>query len=145
MKLVRYTHPRTSVNEWDSLLGDPLRFFAPFFFSPIGSSRNGVARRAPASGVEWFESDHAFHARVDVPGMKREQLRLDAEEGVIRLTLESTEPGEGEAVRTSRAEYVLRCPEGIRTAGIEARLSDGILHLTLPKEEARKPLSIEIR
>lgn len=143
MKLVRYSTPRTRSTEWDALFGDPFRYFAPFFFAPAGPAA-GTATRRSAAGVDWFEDDANYHARIEVPGLKREQLRLDAEEGVIRLGLERTEPGEGDSVRSERSEYVLRCPEGVRTAGIEARLADGILHLTLPKEEVRKPVSIEI-
>ncbi len=74
-------------------------------------------------------------------------VRLDAEEGLLRLALEfpAKENSGSETVAASRSEYVLRCPEGVRTDGIQARLADGILEVSLPKEEVRKPVSIEIR
>ncbi|MBL9156399.1 MAG: Hsp20/alpha crystallin family protein [Verrucomicrobiales bacterium] len=143
MKLIRYTHPLQNLREWDALFGDPLRFFGPF----LNVAQGKAARRPAASGVEWYEDDTHFHARVELPGVKREHLRLDAEEGLLRLALEITNPGNEEAgqTSTSRSEYVLRCPEGVRTEGIQARLADGILEVSLPKEEVRKPVSIEIR
>lgn len=143
MKLIRYNHPLQNLREWDALFGDPLRFFGPFLNVAPGKA----ARRPAASGVEWYEDDTHFHARVELPGVKREHLRLDAEEGLLRLALELTNKSDDESgqASTSRSEYVLRCPEGVRTEGIQARLADGILEISLPKEEVRKPVSIEIR
>lgn len=147
MKLIRYTHPLQTLREWDALFGDPLRFFGPFLNVASGKAPANTVRRPVASGVEWYEDDSHFHARVELPGVKREHLRLDAEEGLLRLALEfpAKETSESETVAASRSEYVLRCPEGVRTDGIQARLADGILDVSLPKEEVRKPVSIEIR
>jgi HSP20 family protein len=141
MKLIRYT----DLNDWESLFGDPFRAFAPLLRSAANPARRAAASRALPTGVEWFEDDGHYHARLEVPGVKREQLRLDVEDGLVRLTHESGETsGEGETVRTSRYEQVLRCPEGIRSDAIQARLADGILQLSFPKEEVRKPVSITI-
>lgn len=136
MKLIRYSHPHHSFREWDALFANPFRSLAPLL---------APARQTANPGVEWFEDDTHYHARIELPGLKRENLRLDAEEGLLRISHETLEKGEGESTRTSRSELVVRCPEGIRGDGIEARLADGILHLSLPKEEARKPVSVEIR
>lgn len=141
MKLIRYT----DLNDWESLFGDPFGAFAPLLRSAANPARRAAASRALPTGVEWFEDDGHYHARLEVPGVKREQLRLDVEDGLVRLTRESGETsGEGETVRTSRHEQVLRCPEGIRADAIEARLADGVLQLSFPKEEVRKPVSITI-
>lgn len=150
MKLIRYSHPLNQLRDWDGFFGDPFRFFEPLFHAASSGSRTGGILRRPAPGVEWYEDDHHYHARVELPGVKREQLRLDAEEGVLRLSLESTKEREagdetGKGAEVARSEYVLRCPEGVRYEGIAARLADGILELTLPKEEVRKPVSIEVR
>jgi HSP20 family protein len=140
MKLIRYT----DLNDWESLFGDPFRAFAPLLRSAANPARRASASRALPTGVEWFEDDSHYHARLEVPGVKREQLRLDLEDGLVRLTRESAPTGEGETARASRYEQVLRCPEGIRSDAIEARLADGILQLSFPKEEVRKPVSITI-
>lgn len=147
MKLIRYTHPLQTLREWDALLGDPLRFFGPFLNVTPGKAPANAVRRSVTSGVEWYEDDTHFHARVELPGVKREHLRLDAEEGLLRFALEFPAKGDSdsETAAASRSEYVLRCPEGVRTEGIQARLAYGILEVSLPKEEVRKPVSIEIR
>lgn len=140
MKLIRYT----DLNDWESLFGDPFRAFAPLLRSAANPARRAAASRALPTGVEWFEDDGHYYARLEVPGVKREQLRLDVEDGLVRLTHDSGRADEGETVRTSRYEQVLRCPEGIRADAIQARLADGILQLSFPKEEVRKPVSITI-
>ena len=82
MKLIRYT----DLNDWESLFGDPFRAFAPLLRSAANPVRRGNASRALPTGVEWFEDDGHYHARLEVPGVKREQLRLDVEDGLVRLT-----------------------------------------------------------
>jgi HSP20 family protein len=144
MKLIRYTHPLQSYREWESLFGDPFRLFTPLLASAYSGSRAGASSGRPVSGVEWYEDDTHFHARIEMPGVKREHLRLDAEEGLLRLSHELDEKNSGET-RSSRSEFVLRCPEGVRLDGIEARLADGILQVSLPKQETRKAVNIEVR
>lgn len=135
MKLIRYTHTLDPYRELEAFFTNPFRSLAPLLPSP----------QLPDLGVEWFEDDSHYHARIEVPGVKKEALRLDAEQGLLRLSFESAETSEdGTTTRRSRSERVIRCPEGVRGEGIEARLSDGILLVSLPKEEARKPVRVEI-
>ncbi len=136
MKLIRYTRPNDTFREWDAFFANPFRSLAPLLSSPP---------RVADAGVEWFEDDTHYHARIELPGLKRDELRLDAEEGLLRISHEATGKTEGGAVRSSRSERIVRCPEGVRGDGTEARLADGILHVSLPKEESRKPVNIEIR
>ncbi|HRQ90614.1 MAG TPA: Hsp20/alpha crystallin family protein [Bacteroidia bacterium] len=138
MKLIRYTQPAQYRREF----GDPFRVLDTLFARSAGTLR----QQNPAPGVEWFEDDSHYHARVELPGAKREDLRLEAEEGLLRLSHETSDPGkgEGEESRVARTEFVLRCPEEVRTEGIEARLADGILQLSLPKAEVRKPVTVQI-
>ncbi len=135
MKLIHYS-PLPSLREWDVLFANPFRTFAPLL---------ATARKAANPGVEWFEDDTHYHARIELPGLKREHLHLDAEEGLLRISHEVAEGTEGEGSRTSRSELVVRCPEDVRGDGIEARLADGILQVSLPKKEVRKTVSVEIR
>jgi HSP20 family molecular chaperone IbpA len=144
MKVIRYTHPLRTLREWDARFADPFDLIPPLFATSFTGGRHGEIRPNQASGVEWYEDDSHFHARVELPGIKREHLHLDAEEGLLRLRHEWT-GNSGDESRISRSEYVLRCPEGVRLDGIEARLADGILQVSLPKQAVRKPVQIEVR
>ncbi len=119
MKLIRYTHPLQNLREWDALFADPFRLISPLLVSTWSNGGDGMKQRTSVPGVEWYEDDSHFHARIELPGVKRENLRLDAEEGLLRLSHEIEEKSPDEA-RTSRSEFVLRCPEGVRLDGIEA-------------------------
>ena len=141
MKMIRYNDPNEVFRNWDSFFADPFRAFAPLFRSTLSS-----AYERPQSLVEWYEDEEIYHARVELPGVKREDLRVDAEDGLIRFSYDYVEPrGEDSGSRSVRFEQVLRSPEGVRLKGIDASLRDGILELTLPKTPETKPIQIEIK
>lgn len=130
MKLIRYNTPDSGYGDWDSFFADPFRAFAPLFRSTVSS-----AYQRPQNFVEWFEDDDHYYARVEIPGVKREDLSVDAEDGLVRFAFEKND---------ERFEQVLRCPEGIDVTKVGARLADGVLELTLPKAAEKKPVRVEI-
>ncbi len=143
MKLIRYTEPTSFLNDWDSFFADPYRAFAPLFRSTLSSSREFVVPL-----VEWYEDDENIYAQIDLPGISREDLHIDAEDGLIRLQHEARSRStdeESEQSPAERFEQVIRCPEGIEVAEARATLDLGVLRLTLPKAAARRPLSIEVK
>jgi len=145
MKLIRYSQPQM-MNDWDGFFADPFRAFAPFFRTGAGDA--GQVSQDPGLGpVEWYEDDDHYHVRIELPGVVREQLKVDAEDGNVRLSFEAFEQESlenGETTREKRFERVLRIPEGVELGGISARLADGILDLTLPKADERKPVSVAV-
>jgi HSP20 family molecular chaperone IbpA len=146
MKLIRYQMPKIPSNrgcDWDALFDAPFRAFSPLLhpsLSPLWETA-----RTHSANVEWYESDNAYRARLELPGVRREDLRLDVEDGLVRITVERKDEQTAEAVTTSRQEnfeQVLRLPEMVQSDRAEARLTDGILELTLPK--AAKPQTVSI-
>ena len=128
MKLMTYHNPLLS---FDSLFGDPFEAFAPLF---------EVARKPRTeSTIEWFEDDENYYARVDLPGVAKEELNLEFDADLIHLSVEREKNGE-----TVRREKKVRVPEGILSDQAEAKLTDGVLTLTLPKAPEKKPVTIEI-
>ncbi len=144
MKLIRYTHPSYPYSHRKSRMSPAPGAFGPLLRAAIGGESNELSRPGYTSGIEWFEDGSNYYARIEVPGFKRDQIRLDAEGGLIRLACEAAGSNQTPGYGPRRLEQVLRHPEGVRLDGIEARLADGILHLTLPKEEVCKPVSITI-
>ncbi len=143
MKLIRYSDPSAYYNDWDSFFADPFRAFAPLL-----RQNSSSASRSSSLPVEWYEDDENYYARVELPGVRKEDLHLDAEEGLVRLAYERVDKVKGadeKTVRSEKFEQVLRSPEGVENSKIEASLSDGILQLMLPKAEQKKPVSIEIK
>lgn len=137
MKMIRFDEPTSFLRDWDAFFADPYRAFAPFFQSSLSSARETVA-----GGVEWYEDDENYYAQLDLPGFRRDDLKLDAEDGLIHLTCEV----KGDDEKSSeKSEYVVRCPESANVSGARATLERGVLRVTLPKREERRPVRIEVK
>ncbi len=93
----------------------------------------------PEIRLDVEETAEAFLVRADVPGVARDQIQVEINEDVVRITAEYKHAagGEAKALRTERAsgsaERAIRLPVAIDAARAEARQVDGVLQLTLPK------------
>ncbi len=99
---------------------------------------------------EISENDDAYYVDVDLPGVAKKDVALTLHDGILELVGDrnwkapkSWKPVNGEP---DLYAYRLRLMVGDRVseAGISAETSNGVLRLTLPKEEERKPRKIEI-
>jgi len=93
------------------------------------------------------EQDDVYVLSAPVPGLKAEELNIQVLENVVSI--------EGE-YRAEEAEYllnelpsgnfrrVLRMPADIQADKVEAKITDGVLTLSLPKAESAKPKKINI-
>ena len=128
-----------------------------FYLHPYPYRR--VARRWTSSnehalGVNIREEDEAYVLSALVPGLKSEDLNIQVLEDVLRI--------EGEYKRSSpvdkidETEYLmqelphgsfkrtLRLPAVIDADHVEAKITDGVLTLRLPKAESARPKKIQI-
>jgi HSP20 family protein len=97
--------------------------------------------------VDVREEDDAYVLSALVPGLKAEDLNIQVLENVVSI--------EGE-YRADEAEYLLnelprgnfrralRMPAEIQADKVEAKITDGVLTLSLPKAESAKPKRISI-
>lgn len=99
--------------------------------------------------VDIWEDEHALVIELDVPGCDPENLSAEAVEGQLVVTGERT-LGDG-AQRRYRSErwqgrFVrsFTLPPSVAGDSIEARYSDGVLTIRLPKPEEAKPRRINI-
>ena len=100
-----------------------------------------------ALGVNVREEDDGYILSALVPGLKAEDLNIQVLDDVLRI--------EGE-YKADDAEYLmnelpsgsftrsLRLPTAIDAEHVEARITDGVLNLRLPKTESAKPKKIKI-
>ena len=97
------------------------------------------------------ESDKAFTVQADIPGVKKEDIKVNIDNQ--RVTIEA-EPRRAEQQREgvdyaegSARKYMrsFQLPADIDEASADARLEDGVLTLTLPKKQggSAKPLTIQ--
>jgi HSP20 family molecular chaperone IbpA len=103
----------------------------------------------PAADI--FETDSAITVLADMPGVKADQLDIDLRDNVLTLTgrvTASVGDKETEVLREYEPGTFFRqftLSETIDQAKIDARLSDGVLRLELPKLERAKPRQITVR
>ena len=103
----------------------------------------------PAADI--FETDNAITVLADMPGVKAQDLKIDLHESVLSLTGRITnveEAGEIDVLREYRSGTFYRrftLSETIDQAKIDAKLTDGVLRLELPKVERARPRQISVR
>ncbi len=115
----------------------------------VADSEAGGRTWLPA--VDIYESDEAFVATADLPGLKKDDIDVSIEDNVLTVSgerkfEESDDDGTFRRVERSygtfRRSFAL--PRGVDSAKVEARFEDGVLNLTLPKSEVAKSRKITV-
>ena len=113
---------------------------------------------APDQGAGVFppmnitQDDENFYLRAEIPGIKPAELSISALRNRVALSGKREIPREHERVsyhRKERAEGAFNrsvtLPTEVDAERVDARYTDGILTLTLPKAEQAKPRQIAVR
>lgn len=103
----------------------------------------------PAADV--YEKDSGYLVRLELPGVRKEDLELKVEKGRLSLRAEPSGEDIAEGYRQVRKEYevgayerTFTLPDDVFAADIRARLQNGVLYLELPRREEAQPRSIDI-
>jgi len=108
--------------------------------------------RFPA--VDIVENDDAYILEAELPGYKQEEVKVNVEKHVLRLssTKQSKREEKDKDKKRLVSERCYQCferaftlPEDVDEEKIEGQFSDGLLKLTLPKKEVAKPKAIEVK
>jgi len=101
--------------------------------------------------VDIREDKERFVLFADLPGVKREDIDVTMEEGVLSIRGErrlEEAPEEGEYKRIERAYGTFyrrfSLPDTADADNISARCNEGVLEVVIPKKESVKPRRIEI-
>jgi HSP20 family protein len=130
-------------DQFDAILQD---FFSdPWFSSPALQSD-----WLPTTDV--VETDDHFVVELDLPGMKREDIRISVQNGSLTVKGERRQSSDQSKNKYSRYERTygaftrtFQLPNTIDGNRIEASYKDGVLRLVLPKSEAARPREIEVK
>jgi HSP20 family protein len=111
----------------------------------------GVGSRLP---LNIYADGDAYTFVALVPGVKSEELTIEAEGNTVKISGEMIAPAlsADEKVRTLRNEIgygkfsrAFEMPDEIDADKIEANLENGVLTLRVPKAEAVKPRTIKVQ
>lgn len=99
--------------------------------------------------VDIYENDDEILLYADMPGVSKDKIVVNVDNGTLEISgirnLEVT--GATSWAEFGNVEYrrVFSVPQSIDVAAVNAKLKDGTLQLHLPKAEAAKPRTIEIK
>lgn len=122
------------------------RFFEGDLMDWNFSNFAGSNSTLPAVNVK--ENDNEFQIEVAAPGMKRDDFKVNYDNGRLTISSEKKEEHqEGKGDKITRREFSYQSfqrsfsvPENAVNADkIEAKYADGILYIALPKREEVKP------
>lgn len=132
--------------------GEPGRGGALSPWSGIGSF--DVPGRGPASRgagalwapqVEVFERGNQIVVRADLPGLTKDDVNVEVENGVLTVSGERQQDYEdtGEGYVRSERSYgafarSIPLPEGVNEEQVNATFKDGVLEVTLPRPEGEQ-------
>ncbi len=114
-------------------------------------SNEGVSGFIPV--VNTREEDSSFHIDVDLPGVKKDDIKVDLEKNVLtisgeRKTKEEVKEEDYYKVETSFGKFSrsFTLPDNADVENIEAKSVDGVLELVIPKlDESRSKKVISIQ
>lgn len=99
--------------------------------------------------VETEETNDAYLVRAELPGMKRDDVRVELNGNELRISGEVTEKeeGGGKPLRHRHGKFAYRTtlPADADPENVEAELGDGILTVHLPKAPQAQARKIEIK
>ncbi|MDQ8194223.1 Hsp20/alpha crystallin family protein [Coraliomargarita sp. SDUM461004] len=142
MKLIRYAYPQSqATSAFNRLfdLGAPTLGRIGSFMDDFWASDAGLNQPA----VDLYEDEQHYFARFELPGVNKEKIDLELENAV--LTLRSQEHSQEEKqLLHAQFERSISIPDGVDLEQVSAAMKDGILTVTMPKLEARKPRQISV-
>jgi len=102
--------------------------------------------------VDIVEDDRAYLVTAELPGIRKEDVHLTLEDGVLTITGERKQEHEEKTRKFHRVERAygsfsrsFALPENVDAEKIEARFRDGVLAVAVAKSESARPRHIEVK
>src|SRR4051794_38183158 len=151
MTIVRWEPLR----EFSTLQNEMNRLFNTVFDTPSpagnGNGNGNATMRRWMPAMDLVESGDHFVLRADLPGLAEEDVKIELEDQTLTISGERKaehETREEGYYRVERAfgafSRSLQLPKGIDPEGVTARFDRGVLEVSIPKPEERKPRRITI-
>lgn len=97
---------------------------------------------------EIVEHDHVTLLSTDLPGVKKDDIKIEFKEGYLTLSGERkskhTESHYSE-IKYGKFEKSFKLPKNLDIDKVEAQFHDGVLTLAIPRKEQEKSKEIEIK
>ena len=132
---VRLHHPARK--SFDSVVDD--------FFNAIPGIWNDGFSGINLAPVNIYEATDGFHLEVSVPGINKEDIKVNVDKGLLTISYDKKEENKPEDYKAVRREFSQRSfkrtftiAEQVSVEAIQAKYENGVLKLFLPKKEQVK-------
>ncbi|XP_022138993.1 17.3 kDa class I heat shock protein-like [Momordica charantia] len=133
-----------SLDVWDPFEGFP--FPNSTALANAHSSASETSAFA-STRIDWKETPEAHVFKADLPGIKKEEVKVEVEEGrVLQISGERSREQEEKNDKWHRIERSsgkfmrrFRLPENAKVEEVKASMENGVLTVTVPKMEEKKP------
>ncbi len=112
-----------------------------------GTGLWGREMNIPAVNIKEQKDDYLVS--LAVPGMQKDDFKIDVEGNMLTISCEKKEKKEEKDVRYTRKEYnyssferSFTLPDEVIKEKIDAHYEDGLLKISLPKKEEAKKIAI---
>jgi HSP20 family protein len=129
-----------------SLRADMDRLFNTFFGN---MPQEGEMMWAPV--VDISENNGMIDVKAELPGMKKDDIKVSVHDNTMTITGERKHENETKDKTFHRIERVygrfsrtIALPAEVDADKIKANYKDGVLSISLPKPESKKPKQIEV-
>ena len=135
--------------EMHSLQNQVNHLFDVFFNREIEESADIATTWYPKTNI--FETKDEYIFKLDVPGLKKEDIHIEFKDGAIAISGERKDESKFKEDECNRLEVAygkfyrsFALPTAVNQEKITANLKDGILEVRILKAEEAKPKSIKI-
>ena len=122
-----------------------------FFEQPFGF---GLFKTFKSPAVDIYEKDQKLIVKADLPGIKKEDIKLHVDRDILTISGETKKEKEVKAEdyyysgrSIGKIQRSIRLPEGVKQEDIKASYKDGVLQIEIPKvekaEQKGKDIGIE--
>ena len=147
MKTLTTWNPFRELDEVQNRLGS---FFGTTF-PRLGNGNGGLKLADWSPQVDIIEDAKEYLVKADLPEMKKEEIKVTMEEGVLSISGERKVEKEEKNKKFHRMERsygkferTFMMPDDADSTKIAAEFKEGILKVHIPKNPVAKPIPVEI-
>lgn len=131
---------------------DPLKMFENVFNETVSPFVSSMV--APSFKVDVSEDEEAIYIDADMPGMKKDEVKISMDEDVLTISAERTHEEEQKKKDYHRVERSygsmsrsFSLGENVDLENVDAKYDNGVLHIVVPKKEPteKKAKEIEVK
>ncbi len=111
----------------------------------------GGADMALVPAIDIYETDKEVVVKVEIPGVKKEDLEVSVKDNVLYIKGEKKEEREENTEAIHKVERIygkfersITLPQNVKTQEAKAEYKDGILEIRFPKKEESQSTKINI-